>query len=79
MTYDESIARAEAIIAQLENAEALSMEEYKRLSSEATKLLRSCKEEIMRIKCYFITDKGEKIVFYLYISKFCCTFAADFD
>jgi exonuclease VII small subunit len=46
MTYDESIARAEAIIAQLENAEALSMEEYKRLSSEATKLLRSCKEEI---------------------------------
>ncbi len=46
MTYDESIARAEAIIAQLENAEVLSMEEYKRLSSEATKLLRSCKEEI---------------------------------
>ena len=33
----------------------------------------------MRIKCYYITDKGEKIVFYLYISKFCCTFAADFD
>lgn len=46
MTYDESIARAEAIISRLENAEALSMEEYKRLSSEATALLRTCKAEI---------------------------------
>ncbi len=46
MTYDESIARAEAIIAQLENAEALSMEDYTRLSAEANKLLKACKAEI---------------------------------
>lgn len=46
MTYDENIKRAEAIIAQLESAEALSMEEYKRLASEATALLKQCKDDI---------------------------------
>lgn len=45
-TYDEAIQRAEAIIAQLEAAEALSMDEYKRLASEATALLKQCKSEI---------------------------------
>ena len=43
MTYDESIQRAEAIIAQLEQSEALSMDEYKRMASEATVLLKQCK------------------------------------
>ena len=43
LTYDESIERAEAIIAQLEQSEALSMDEYKRLASEATALLKNCK------------------------------------
>ena len=46
MGYDEKIKRAEAIIAQLENAAAISMEEYKRLAAEATALLNQCKEEI---------------------------------
>jgi len=46
MNYDEAIKKAEAIIAQLEQAEAMSMEEYKRLASEATELLRQCKSEI---------------------------------
>lgn len=46
MTYDEAIQRAEAIIAQLEQSEAISMDEYKRLASEATALLKQCKEEI---------------------------------
>lgn len=45
-TYDEAILRAEAIIAQLEAAEALSMDEYKRLASEATALLKQCKNAI---------------------------------
>lgn len=43
MTYDESIQRAEAIIAQLEQSEALSMDEYKRMASKATALLKQCK------------------------------------
>jgi exodeoxyribonuclease VII small subunit len=50
MTYDENIKRAEAIIAQLEASEALSMEEYKRLASEATALLKECKKEIHNVQ-----------------------------
>lgn len=46
MTYDESIQRAEAIITQLEQSEAISMDEYKRLADEATTLLKQCKAEI---------------------------------
>ena len=44
--YDQAIQRAEAIIAQLEQSEAISLEEYKRLASEATALLKRCKDEI---------------------------------
>ena len=43
LTYDEAIQRAETIVAQLEQAEAISMDEYKRLASEATALLKQCK------------------------------------
>lgn len=43
MSYDEKIKRAEEIIAQLEAAEALSLDEYKRLAAEATELLKQCK------------------------------------
>ncbi|MBR4432272.1 MAG: exodeoxyribonuclease VII small subunit [Paludibacteraceae bacterium] len=46
MNYDESIKKAEQIIAQLEQAEALSMDEYKRLAAEATALLKECKSHI---------------------------------
>lgn len=44
--YDEAIQRAEQLIEQLEKAEALSMDEYKRLASEVSALLRQCKDEI---------------------------------
>ena len=43
MTYDEALARAEEIITQLEQAEALSLDEYKRLATEATALLKQCR------------------------------------
>ena len=43
MTYDEAIQRAETIIVQLEQSEALGMDEYKRLASEAAALLKQCK------------------------------------
>lgn len=46
MNYDENIKKAEAIIAQLEASEAISMEEYKRLAAEATALLKACREEL---------------------------------
>jgi len=46
MTYDENIEKAERIISQLEQSEALSMEEYRRLADEATALLKQCKEAL---------------------------------
>jgi exonuclease VII small subunit len=46
MSYDENIKRAEEIILRLEQAEALGMDEYKRLAAEATDLLKQCKAEI---------------------------------
>ena len=49
-SYDENIKRAEAIIAQLEQSEALSMDEYRRLAKEATELLKQCKDEIGKIE-----------------------------
>ncbi|MBQ7996543.1 MAG: exodeoxyribonuclease VII small subunit [Paludibacteraceae bacterium] len=45
-TYDEAIARAEAIIAGLEQAEAIGMDEYKKKAAEATSLLQYCKSLI---------------------------------
>lgn len=46
LTYDEALQRAEAIIAQLEAAEAISMDEYKKAAAEATALLRQCKAAV---------------------------------
>lgn len=46
MKYDESIQKAEEIIGQLEAADALSMDEYKRRAAEAEALLRQCKAEL---------------------------------
>ena len=46
LSYDEAIQRAETIIAQLEQSEALSMDEYKRLAAEATELLKLCHAEL---------------------------------
>ena len=50
MTYDESIKEAEAIIAQLEQAQALSMDEYNRLSKKAAALLNQCKAAVENLQ-----------------------------
>ena len=46
MTDDEKINKAEQIITQLEQADAISMDEYKKMAAEATSLLSECKEEL---------------------------------
>jgi len=46
MTYDEAIKKAETIIVQLEQSDAIRMDEYKRMASEASALLKRCKDEI---------------------------------
>ena len=48
LTYDEAIEKAEAIIARLEQSDAISMEEYQKAAAEATALLRQCKDAIAR-------------------------------
>ena len=49
MTYDETIQKAEAIIVQLEQADAISMDAYKKLAAEATSLLKQCKEDLQAV------------------------------
>ena len=46
MGYDEAIKKAEEIISQLEQSDAISLEEYKRQAKEATALLQQCKSFI---------------------------------
>ena len=49
LSYDEAMKRAEALIAQLEQSEAIGVDEYKRVAAEATALLNRCKQEIENI------------------------------
>ena len=46
LSYDEALQRAEAIITQLEQAEAIGLQEYKKLAAEATSLLNTCHAEL---------------------------------
>lgn len=47
--FDEALSRAEAIIVQLEQSDAISMDEYRRLAAEATQLLQQCKNELQGV------------------------------
>lgn len=49
-TYDAAMARVEEIIRQLENSEAIGLQEYKKLSQEAQKLLSLCRAEITKLE-----------------------------
>ena len=46
MTYDQAIKRIEEIIQELEQSEALSMDEYQAKSKEATELLAFCQNQL---------------------------------
>lgn len=46
MTYDEAIGKVEAIVKDLEQADALSMEVYKQKSQEAKELLDFCEKQL---------------------------------
>lgn len=46
MTYDEAMAEVEAIVKGLEQAEALSVTEYKKKAAEAKELLDFCEAQI---------------------------------
>lgn len=46
MTYDQAIAQVEAIVKELEQTEALSMELYRQKADEAKKLLDFCMKQL---------------------------------
>lgn len=50
ISYDEAIKRAEEIVQQLEQSEAIGLEEFRRLSKEAKELLAYCREEIDKLE-----------------------------
>lgn len=50
MTYDESVARLEAIVQELESAEALSMDAYKQKALEAKELLTFCRAQLTSLE-----------------------------
>lgn len=50
LTYDAAMARVEEIIRQLENSEAIGLQEYQKLSQEAQQLLSFCRSEISKLE-----------------------------
>lgn len=50
MTYDEAMARLEAITAELEAAEAISLDEYKKKATEATALIAFCRTQLTQLE-----------------------------
>ena len=46
LSYDQAMSRVEAIVQQMEQAEALSLQDYRLLAEEARGLLAFCRKEI---------------------------------
>jgi len=50
MNYDEAIQKAERLVKELEQAQALSMEEYRQKSAEVKQLLDSCEQQLKQME-----------------------------
>lgn len=50
MTYDEALARLQAIMADLEKEEAISIDEYKQKAKEAKELLAYCRNQLTTLE-----------------------------
>ena len=50
MTYDEAIGKVEAIVKDLEQSEALSMDIYKKKAQEAKELLDFCEKQLGKME-----------------------------
>ncbi len=53
LSYDEAMARVETIVRQLEQSEALSMDEYRTLATEAKDLLSFCRAQLEKDQSLF--------------------------
>lgn len=50
MNYDETLQKAEQIVKELEQAQALSLETYKQKSTEVKRLLDLCERQLIEIE-----------------------------
>ena len=50
LTYDEALARLEALTKELETAEAIGMDEYKTKASEAKELITFCRARLTELE-----------------------------
>ncbi len=56
MSYDENIQKAEAIVKELEQAEALSMEVYKEKAALVKELLDQCEKQLTDMQQHLQQD-----------------------
>lgn len=49
MTYDESIKRLQEIVQQLENGQAVGMDQYTKLANEAKELIDFCRRQLTEL------------------------------
>lgn len=49
LTYDEAVVRIEEIVSSLEQAQALSVSEYKRKAAEAKQWLDYCENQLKKM------------------------------
>lgn len=52
MSYDEQIQKAEALVKELEQAEALSMEVYTQKAAQIKELLDQCEKQLTDMDLY---------------------------
>ena len=64
LTYDQAMARVEAIVQQLEQSEAIILSEYKQLADEARQLLAFCRNEVEKISKEFTENNSGNTFFH---------------
>ena len=50
MTYDKAMARLEALVKELDSAEAVSMADYKQKAAEAKELITFCRAQLTNLE-----------------------------
>ncbi len=56
LSYDEAMARVETIVKQLEQSDAISMDEYRTLATEAKDLLAFCRRQLEKDQSLFSAE-----------------------
>ena len=49
MTYDQAMARLQEIVQQLENGQAISLDQYTKLAKEAKELIEYCRKQLTEL------------------------------